>query len=111
MNGREYGCASHRDGGDAACTNCVRVPIEKAEGKLLDTIRTPALRPTSCAFAGPDGGELFISSSAFTPPDHVLEAVGISRERVDATEREEHAGALFVCRPGCTGPAASPYSG
>lgn len=80
-------------------------------GDLLETIRTPALRPTSCAFGGPDGGELFITSSAFTPPAHVLERAGISAERVEATEGEEFAGALFVCRPGPHGPAATPLSG
>jgi hypothetical protein len=31
----EIGCASHRDGGDAACTNGTRVTIELVERKLL----------------------------------------------------------------------------
>lgn len=36
MNGREFGCASHRDGGKSVCTNSVRVPIDLAERKLLE---------------------------------------------------------------------------
>jgi sugar lactone lactonase YvrE len=94
-----------------AMTYAGEVRRYSAVGELLETIRTPALRPTSCAFGGPDGADLFITSSAFTPPDHVLERVGISRERVERTDGEEFAGALFVCRPGSRGPAATPLSG
>ena len=35
---RVYGCASHKDGGPAACTNAVRVPWQLAEQKLLDAL-------------------------------------------------------------------------
>jgi hypothetical protein len=36
VTGREYGCASHRDGGNAACTNGIPVRIDVADRKLLD---------------------------------------------------------------------------
>jgi hypothetical protein len=49
VNGREYGCATHRDGGDAACRNGVRVTIDKAEEKLLDTLVQEMLSPESVA--------------------------------------------------------------
>jgi hypothetical protein len=38
VNSREYGCATHKDGGDAACTNAVRVRGDLAERKLLDEV-------------------------------------------------------------------------
>ena len=49
VNGREYGCASHRDGGDAACDNAVRVPIDKVEEKLLDKLVEEMLSPEGVA--------------------------------------------------------------
>jgi site-specific DNA recombinase len=49
VNGREYGCASHRDGGDAACTNDVRVRIDKAEARLLDKLVEEMLSPEGVA--------------------------------------------------------------
>jgi hypothetical protein len=45
VNGREYGCASHRDGGDAACANGVGVRIDKVEDKLLGTLVQEMLSP------------------------------------------------------------------
>ena len=49
VNGREYGCASHRDGGDAACTNGLRVPIKLAEHKLLNELAEEVLSPEGVA--------------------------------------------------------------
>lgn len=45
VNGREYGCASHRDGGEAGCANGVRVRIDLAETKLLDRLVEEMLSP------------------------------------------------------------------
>lgn len=49
VNGREYGCATHRDGGDAGCTNGVRVRIDLAETKLLDRLVEEMLSPEGVA--------------------------------------------------------------
>ncbi len=49
VNGREYGCASHRDGGNAACTNGIRVRIEVAERKLLTELAEEMLSPEAIA--------------------------------------------------------------
>lgn len=49
VNGREFGCASHRDGGDSACTNAVRVRIDLAERKLLDETAQEMLSPAGVA--------------------------------------------------------------
>lgn len=50
VNGREYGCASHRDGGMAACTNAVRVSIKVAEAKLLSELHDEILSPEGVAY-------------------------------------------------------------
>jgi ATPase subunit of ABC transporter with duplicated ATPase domains len=49
VNGREYGCATHKDGADAACTNGVRVRGELAERKLLDGVAAEMLSPEGVA--------------------------------------------------------------
>jgi site-specific DNA recombinase len=49
VNGREYGCASHRDGGEAGCTNGVRVRIDLVETKLLDRLVEEVLSPEGVA--------------------------------------------------------------
>jgi DNA invertase Pin-like site-specific DNA recombinase len=50
VNAREYGCASHRDGGAAACNNGLRVPIELAEHRLLDETAAEMLSDEGIAF-------------------------------------------------------------
>jgi sugar lactone lactonase YvrE len=62
------------------------------DGRIDAVIPLPVSRPTSCAFGGPDGGTLFITSA--------------SRGVV---EPEQYAGCVFALRPGVTGPAATPW--
>jgi site-specific DNA recombinase len=50
VNAREYGCASHRDGGQAACSNGLRVPIELAEHRLLDETAAEMLSDEGITF-------------------------------------------------------------
>ena len=47
VNGHEYGCSSHRDGGD--CSNATRVRRELVEHVLLDPIRKDLLSPDRIA--------------------------------------------------------------
>jgi sugar lactone lactonase YvrE len=82
-----------------------------SEGELLEVLETPARRVTSCAFAGPDGRELFATSGSYRAPAHVPDRVGLAPELVDAANQDQYAGALFVCRPGTAGPAAVPFAG
>lgn len=49
VNGREYGCATHREGGEAACSNGVRIPIALAEQKLLGKLMAEMLSPEGLA--------------------------------------------------------------
>ena len=83
-------------------------------GELADTVRTPTLVPTSCAFGGPARNELFITSAYFkelTLPASIMERVGITADQIEAARRDEAGGGLFVSRPGVTGPPATPFAG
>ncbi len=66
-------------------------------GELL-RVSVPVPRPTSCAFGGRDGGDLFVTTAS----------VGLTEDEVeDAFE----SGDLFVLRPGVTGPPSTPFGG
>lgn len=75
---------------------CVR--RYRPDGTIAAVVNLPVSQVTSCAFGGPDGSDLYITSAA-----HQL-----SEEQLAA---EPHAGGLFRCRPGITGPPAIPYAG
>jgi sugar lactone lactonase YvrE len=66
------------------------------DGSQLEEIPLPVRQVTSCAFGGPDQGDLYITTAARGLSPH---------------EREEQpgAGGLFRCRPGVTGPPAPAY--
>lgn len=70
----------------------------RPDGTLDTMVRVPASQVTSCAFGGPDRGDLYITTAAY---------------QLTAGERaaQPHAGGLFRCRPGVTGPPATPYAG
>lgn len=75
--------------GRAGAVHCYR-----PDGSLEGTIDLPTTNPTSVAFGGPDGGDLYITTSWSD-----LEA--------DDRSTEELAGAIFCCRPGTAGHARS----
>jgi sugar lactone lactonase YvrE len=64
-------------------------------GALLQTIRVPVARVTSCAFGGPDLDTLYITTAQPAEPDPA----------------QPHAGGLFVARPGVKGVPAVEYGG
>jgi sugar lactone lactonase YvrE len=64
---------------------------------------------TSCAFGGGDGGELFITSIGEQIPRALPEGWGIPDDVVDAARTNPRNGLLFSCRPGVTGPPATPF--
>jgi sugar lactone lactonase YvrE len=68
------------------------------DGGLDRVVPVPVSHPTSCAFGGPDLGDLYITSAAIalTP---------------DARLREPMAGGLFRCRPGVCGRPAHRFKG
>ncbi|HEV2149594.1 MAG TPA: SMP-30/gluconolactonase/LRE family protein [Longimicrobiaceae bacterium] len=66
-------------------------------GELL-RVRLPVPRPTSCAFGGSGGDDLYVTTAS----------VGMSEDEVeDAVE----SGDLFVLRPGVSGPPSSRFGG
>jgi sugar lactone lactonase YvrE len=81
------------------------------EGQLLDRVVLPTRLPTSCCFAGPDGAELFVTSLSIDVPPELCAHLGISDEAATSAAADQLGGALFVCRPGATGPPATPFAG
>lgn len=78
------------------------------DGQLLARVEIGTHGATSCAFGGADGGDFFITSLGRRMPD-VAQTIGITPAMMENSGPE--AGALFVCRPGVTGPAAHPFAG
>jgi sugar lactone lactonase YvrE len=67
----------------------------RADGALDDLVELPTSNPTSVAFGGADGGDLYITTSwvdCERPADEPL------------------AGAVFRCRPGVTGPPSPRFT-
>ncbi len=81
------------------------------EGELLATVQTPTVMPGACTFGGPDGKELLITSWWLTHGSAMLEKLGISPARLEASLRDEFGGGLFSCRPGVGGPPTTPFAG
>lgn len=69
-------------------------------GELLAAIPTPLL-PTSCAFGGLQGAQLFITTRRGTLPPFAVSAGLVSLDR--QTDESPEAGAVFVATPGVTG--------
>jgi sugar lactone lactonase YvrE len=68
------------------------------DGALLARVRTPARRPSCCAFGGPGHDVLYITSAR----------VGLTETELS---REPHAGCVFAVDVGVTGQPALPYRG
>lgn len=81
------------------------------DGALLMRVETSAPAVTSCAFGGPDGGDLLITTASLRIPDPVLPIIGWSAEMADNAATAPGAGGVFVCRPGATGKPATPFAG
>jgi sugar lactone lactonase YvrE len=80
-------------------------------GKLLMRVEVSAPAVTSCAFGGVDGGDLLITTASLRIPDPVLPIIGWTVEMADKAAAAPGAGGVFVCRPGVTGKAATPFGG
>jgi len=78
------------------------------DGQLLNHVDLPITGPTSCAFGGVDGAELFVTSRSGRMPDIAVE-LGVGPEMQECTSAD--AGGLFVCRPGISGAAAAQFAG
>jgi sugar lactone lactonase YvrE len=119
-NRRTLASIQHGDGGangltvdDAGClwvalTGGGEVRRYSPGGTLLGRVEISTSGATSCAFGGPDGAELFITSRSGRMPEFARTLLGISTDRLEDNGPE--AGGLFVCRPGPTGAPATPFA-
>lgn len=107
------------DGMAADTEGCLWVAIPWAgdtrryspEDGLVDVVDTRTRLPTSCAFGGVAGQQLFITSSSMEVDAAFPRRPGITRDRVAMAESDEVGGALLVCHPGVSGPAATSFAG
>lgn len=67
-------------------------------GECIAKLDVPVSKPTSCAFGGPDLGELYITSAS----------IGLDEA---ALADQPQAGGLFVATPGVSGIAELPFAG
>jgi sugar lactone lactonase YvrE len=91
-----------------AVTGSGRVRRYSPNGALLSTVEIGTPGATSCAFGGADGADLFITSLGRRMPE-VARTLGLTDEMMNNDGRE--LGGVFVCRPGVTGRAATPFAG
>ena len=79
-----------------ALGRAVAVHRNRPDGTLDGVIEVPTTNPTSVAFGGTDGGDLYITTSW-----------------VDCEQRATQplAGAIFRCRPGVTGRPTPRFTG
>jgi sugar lactone lactonase YvrE len=68
------------------------------DGEIVETLKVPVQRPTSCAFGGPDLDRLFVTSAR----------VGLDEA---ALESQPQAGGLFLLKPGVKGLTDRPFGG
>ena len=77
----------------AFCHGAKVVCFDPVAGKVLEQIDFPCVETTACAFGGPDLQDLYITTG------------------LKPGVQEQHAGRLFVCRPGATGVKANAFAG
>ncbi|PHM65447.1 gluconolactonase [Xenorhabdus stockiae] len=80
-------------------------------GELIAKVRVSTPAVTSCTFGGVHGDNLFITSAGRKLPDITNNLYGLSQEVVEHSATAPGAGGLFVCQPGVSGPAATPFAG
>jgi len=83
VNGHEYGCATHRDGGDTACSNDVRVRVDKVEGKLLDKLVEEMLSPEGVALLEKMIRENVRNASHTPKPAPKSQATQVAKKRAE----------------------------
>ena len=91
-----------------AATGASEICRYSPRGELVGRVTIATAAATSCAFGGPDGADLFITSRRGRLPQIALSA-GVAPEFMENDGPE--AGGLFVCRPGPTGAPATPFAG
>jgi sugar lactone lactonase YvrE len=98
------------------CEGCIWVALTGGgevrryapDGTLLARVSIATPGATSCAFGGSSGEDLFITSRAGRMPDVAI-TLGVREAMMENNGPE--AGGVFVCRPGTSGAAATPFAG
>jgi sugar lactone lactonase YvrE len=106
------------DGLTIDCDGCLWIAIFGAgeirryapDGTPLERVKVPVRAVTNCAFGGPNGTDLFITSAGKRLPA-ALSNYGISNEILNAAHLALGAGGVFTCRPGARGSPATRFSG
>ena len=75
-------------------------------GELLGVVDTPAHQVSSCTFAR---DELFITTIGEEIPRFLPQDLGLAEDLIDAATANPDNGLLLSCRPGVTGPPATPF--
>jgi sugar lactone lactonase YvrE len=81
-----------------ACFGGAAVRCFSPAGEQLDEVLFPVTQVTSCTFGGAGLADLYVTSAAY-------------RLSTGQLQKEPHAGATFVCRPGAVGMPASSFAG
>jgi sugar lactone lactonase YvrE len=81
-----------------ACFGGAAVRCFSPAGRPLGEVRFPVTQVTSCTFGGAGLADLYVTSAAY-------------RLSASQLQKEPHAGATFVCRPGAVGMPASSFAG
>jgi sugar lactone lactonase YvrE len=79
------------------------------EGELLGVVQTPAHQVSSCTFGGPGRDVLFITTIGEEIPRFLPRDLGLPEDQIDAANANPDNGLLLSCRPGVTGPPATPF--
>ncbi|MEO6724461.1 MAG: SMP-30/gluconolactonase/LRE family protein [Blastocatellia bacterium] len=74
------------------------IRVNPEDGTIIDEIKMPVARPTSCVFGGADLDELYITTASTRLPAEEL-------------AKQPLAGSLFCCKPGVKGFAAVEFLG
>jgi sugar lactone lactonase YvrE len=91
-----------------AITGSGQVRRYSPHGEELMRVHIGTPGATSCAFGGADGAYLLITSLGRRMPE-IARTLGLTDEMM--TNDRPESGCVFVCRPGTSGPPATPFAG
>ncbi len=74
------------------------IRVNPADGQIIDDVRLPVARPTSCCFGGANLDELYITTASTRMPAEEL-------------AKQPLAGGIFRCKPGVRGMAMVEFAG
>jgi len=79
------------------------------DGRLIEEIATGVPQTTSCAFGGPAGTTLFVTTARARVPEWRALDAGFPLSIIEEALNAAHAGDLLAFEPGVSGPPAQPW--